>query len=79
MAQDPDSSRMVDIIMNSLYIDFGAIYHEYLGNIPCAYYTYLINHQKEGQYVSHYEMNTPELERLLNELVENYAKDPEQE
>ena len=79
MAQDPDSSRMVDVIMSNIYIDFGLIYHSYLGGIPGAYYSYLINNQKEGQYVSHYEMNTPDLERLLNELVENYAKDPEAE
>ena len=67
-----EDARMVDLIMDNIYIDFNYIYDQALGGNGNAYFDNLIMSQKQT-FKSFYDSQLGPMQTLFNTLVTNYT------
>ena len=75
LANSPDDARMLDIIMENVYLDFGYLYNSELGGY-CSY-AFTMCREFKDEYVSFYTGQKDTIEGRLAELLESYANPDE--
>ena len=71
-AQDPDSARMVDLIMKTVRLDFASIYNKQLDSVASGVWD-LVS-QRKRNYVSEYRSRMNNMDTLLENLVREYTQ-----
>ncbi len=71
--QDPESAGVIDLVMNSIYLDFGFIYNANLGTINNIYYDTLIR-QGKRQFQSEYYKKLETLDQDLADFIAAYTR-----
>ena len=72
-AQDPESSAMLDFILDRIYLDFAFIHDENLGSVCSAFFDDLIMKQKK-MFVSIYDSQKTSIETKLQEYITQYTQ-----
>lgn len=70
-ARDPMTARMLDIIVDTAYIDFGLIHSDLIGNL----YNFLtsdVYNTATGTFASAYDKNSKSWESGLEEIIDSY-------
>lgn len=70
-AQDPDSSRMLDIVLDSVHLEFSFIYNTELGGYTS--YVFTLCREQKYQYSSFYQGQQEGIEARLAELISSYS------
>lgn len=71
VAQDPDASRMIDLIMEGATYDFGYMYNKELGG-HCSY-AFTMACEGKNQYASWYRQNEEVIMGYLDIMLTNYG------
>lgn len=72
-SESEDDARMVDLIMDKMYVDFGFIYSANLGHHGNAYFDTLVMDGKKS-YSAYYSGAKDSINLLLGDLLTNYSE-----
>ena len=70
-AEDADDSRMIDLIMKNVYVDFGYVYNTELGGY-CTY-AFTMAREHRNEYSSFYSSAETAVKERLNNLIDAYT------
>ena len=71
MARDPESQEMVQLVLDSRYIDFSYLFDNFRGWV----FNMTPFLQKDGAFVSTYEKKAKSMQRYYDSIVEYFYED----